>query len=65
MEFRGILLIDVRCSFEKARKVLYAHWGFDDKMTHKGSVVMFHGSAGTGKSMAAETLGMLVGNKPN
>lgn len=45
-------------AFEKARKVLYAHWGFDSKM---GSVAIFHGPQGTGKSAAAEALGYQIG----
>eukprot|EP01119_Soliformovum_irregulare_P013105 TRINITY_DN3458_c0_g1_i2.p1 TRINITY_DN3458_c0_g1~~TRINITY_DN3458_c0_g1_i2.p1 ORF type:complete len:1117 (-),score=384.81 TRINITY_DN3458_c0_g1_i2:209-3559(-) len=45
-------------SFEKARKVLFAHWGFESQ---EGTLVLLHGDPGTGKSAAAEALGYEIG----
>ncbi|ELR12202.1 ATPase, AAA domain containing protein [Acanthamoeba castellanii str. Neff] len=44
-------------SFEKARKVLFGHWGFESQM-QQGTVVLFSGDhPGAGKRTAAEALG--------
>jgi len=47
-------------SFEKAKKVLFGHWGFDAKIG-QGTVVVFFGPSGTGKSLGAEALGYETG----
>jgi len=47
-------------NYSKAAKVLYAHWGFDDKI-QRGSIVIFHGDRGNGKTSAAQALGYELG----
>ncbi len=47
------------CASEKYRQVVYATWGFDQRLTlGKGLNTLFCGSSGTGKTMAA---GILAG----
>eukprot|EP01121_Diplochlamys_sp_Union-15-3_P013676 TRINITY_DN4275_c0_g1_i1.p1 TRINITY_DN4275_c0_g1~~TRINITY_DN4275_c0_g1_i1.p1 ORF type:complete len:316 (-),score=53.28 TRINITY_DN4275_c0_g1_i1:23-970(-) len=47
-------------SFEKAKKILFGHWGFDFK-SQQATVAIFYGPSGTGKSLAAEALGYETG----
>lgn len=42
------------------RSVLFGQWGFG-KTEEQGLTVLFHGSPGTGKSLAAEAVGYEVG----
>lgn len=49
-------------SFEKARKVLYGEWGFKDVYPDtNGTIGVFHGPSGTGKSLAAEIIAYETG----
>jgi len=57
--------------FEKARQLLFAHWGFDGvRYTHtmlenasvsSGTVALFHGPQGCGKTLAAEAVAYELG----
>lgn len=45
-------------TFQKARKILYTQWGFDEKSSQKQGVsVLLYGPSGSGKSLAAEVIG--------
>lgn len=35
--------------FEKARKILYAHWGFQDK--NQATIIIFHGPHGVSEKI--------------
>jgi SpoVK/Ycf46/Vps4 family AAA+-type ATPase len=48
--------------FEKARKVLFGQWGFGERQGYgRGTVALFQGSPGTGKSLAAEAIAFEIG----
>eukprot|EP01130_Rhizamoeba_saxonica_P002735 TRINITY_DN1249_c0_g1_i1.p1 TRINITY_DN1249_c0_g1~~TRINITY_DN1249_c0_g1_i1.p1 ORF type:complete len:633 (+),score=125.88 TRINITY_DN1249_c0_g1_i1:1566-3464(+) len=49
--------------FEKAKKLLYGHWGFSNtnSLSKRGTVVLLTGREGTGKSSIAEALGYEIG----
>jgi SpoVK/Ycf46/Vps4 family AAA+-type ATPase len=45
------------CSHVKYRHRVFGQWGFEEKLSHgKGLSVLFSGSPGTGKTMAAEVM---------
>lgn len=45
------------CNQVKHRRLVYEHWGFENKLSlGKGINVLFSGSPGTGKTMAAEII---------
>ncbi|MEH1969377.1 ATP-binding protein [Nostoc sp.] len=45
------------CNQTKYRHIVHREWGFDSKLSlGKGLNVLFHGSPGTGKTMAAEAI---------
>jgi len=49
-------------TYEKAKKLLFAKWGFSKSYTQQeGTVVLLHGPSGCGKSLAAEALGYEIG----
>jgi len=49
-------------NYEKARSVMFAQWGFDEKMGQdQGVTALFYGPPGTGKSLAAEGIGYELG----
>ena len=47
--------------FEKARSILFGRWGFGTVHHQKGSVALFWGPSGSGKSAAAKAVGFEVG----
>ena len=65
-ELRESLSMVVSC--EKAKNVLLGEWGFGEASatgsTTQGVALLFHGTSGTGKTLAAEALGYDLGN-PN
>jgi len=49
-------------TFEKSRKILINQWGFDSSTTKKqGTSCLICGTAGSGKSLAAEVIGFEIG----
>ncbi len=52
-----ILLLKEICGHVKYRHLVFGQWGFEEKLSHgKGLSVLFSGSPGTGKTMAAEVM---------
>ncbi len=50
------------CGYIKHKGTVYSDWGFDTKLSlGKGLNVLFSGSSGTGKTMAAEVIAKVVG----
>ena len=50
------------CTYVKNRSLVLDHWGFDQKLSlGKGINVLFSGSSGTGKTMAAEIIANELG----
>lgn len=49
--------------FEKAKKILYAHWGFVNIRNYQSTstLLIFHGPSGTGKTMSAQALAFELG----
>jgi SpoVK/Ycf46/Vps4 family AAA+-type ATPase len=55
--------LDEVVALERARPVLFGRWGFDEMGARygKGTLLLFSGPPGTGKTMAAEALGYELG----
>ena len=54
--------LDSIVQYSKAQSVLFGQWGFDKiHRSTSGISVLFHGVSGTGKTMAAETIGFDLG----
>lgn len=59
---RAIQQLREVCATEKHRHLVYSTWGFDRRLSlGKGLNVLFHGSSGTGKTMAASILAQELG----